>query len=286
MFVNAGKRASVLPPGPGQSGNGQPGSSNGALAQAGVQTTWPSEYEVADELPIDADPAEAGRVLATVPLWFHTFALNRERGLYTPGKARDHGYRLASIPDSFRGLSVLDVGAFDGFYSFLAERRGAARVVALDSEQYVHWVRDRWGVKLSGGEGFRAIRELLGSEVDYWRMDAFALDHVEERFDFIFCCGLLHRVENPLGLLSVLARRLTERGRLLIETYGVVDDGGQDGAVYVPAPGGVYAHDRFVHWQFSSGALANLVAHTERSRFELHATPLVDGHPRIIGLVS
>lgn len=261
---------------------------NGGMAQqAEARVSWPSEVEVADELPVDAHPAEARRVLAAVPLWFHTFALNREHGLYTPGQARDHGYRLASIPASFAGLSVLDVGAFDGFYSFLAERRGAARVVALDSEQYVHWVRDRWGVKLAGGEGFRAIRDLLCSEVDYWRLDAFALDQVEERFDFIFCCGLLHRVENPLGLLRALTRRLTEGGRMLIETYGVTDHGdGKDGAIYIPAPGGVYAHDRFVHWQFSSGALANLVAHTERPRFELHATPLVDGHPRIIGVVS
>src|SRR5207247_8245520 len=56
-------------------------------------------------------------------------------GLYTPGVARDHGYRLASIPDSFDGLSVLDVGAFDGFYGFLAEARGAARVLAVDNDQ-------------------------------------------------------------------------------------------------------------------------------------------------------
>ena len=79
---------------------------------------------MADELPIDMDVEQAERALRSVPLWFHTFALNRHGGLYTPGKARDHGYRLASIPDCFEGLSVLDVGAFDGFYSFLAEGEG------------------------------------------------------------------------------------------------------------------------------------------------------------------
>ena len=225
-------------------------------------------------------------MLSEVPLWFHTFALDREHGLYTPGKARDHGYRLGSIPVSFAGLSVLDVGTFDGFYGFLAERRGAARVVAIDSEQYVHWVRERWAVELAGGEGFRAIHGLLCSEVEYRRMDAFALDQLEERFDFIFCCGLLHRVENPLGLLNVLGRRLKEGGRILIETYGVRNGSDQDGAIYVPAAGDVYRHDRYVYWQFSGGGLANLVAFTRTPRFELHATPLVDGHPRIIGTAS
>jgi hypothetical protein len=40
---------------------------------------WPSEREVALEVPIEATPSEATRLLESVPLWFHTFALNRER---------------------------------------------------------------------------------------------------------------------------------------------------------------------------------------------------------------
>ena len=54
-------------------------------------------------------------------------------------------------------------------------------------------------VELEGGEGFRAIRRLLGSGVEYRRRDAFALDRLEERFDFVCCFGILHRVENSLG---------------------------------------------------------------------------------------
>jgi hypothetical protein len=62
-----------------------------------------------------------------VPFWFHTFALNRPEGIYTPGVARDHRYRVAMLPADFAGMRVLDVGRFDGFYAFLAERRGADR---------------------------------------------------------------------------------------------------------------------------------------------------------------
>lgn len=254
---------------------------------ARTNTRWPTEREVAEEVPIDIGADQAERVLRSVPLWFHTFALNPDRGLYTPGKARDHGYRLASIPDSFDGVSVLDVGTFDGFYSFLAERRGAARVLAVDSEQYVRWVRDRWGIELTGGEGFRAIHRALGSEVEYRRMDAFQIAGIEERFDFIFCFGILHRVENPLGLLRVLVSVLKAGGQILVETYGIVDDAGdKDGALYVPNPGAVYANDHFVHWQFSSTAIANLAASIDGLSFDVHAMPLVDGHPRIIGTIS
>ena len=169
-----------------------------------------TERAVADQLPIGASPDAARAAVDRVPLWFHTFSLDAGR-TYTPGVARDHRYRLPFLPDDLTGRSVLDVGTFDGFYAFLAEARGARRVVAVDNEQYTDWVSARWGVDLEGGEGFRTIAELLDSEVEYRRIDAFGLDALSERFDLILCFGILHRVENPLGLLSVLRR--TTRAR-------------------------------------------------------------------------
>lgn len=179
----------------------------------------PAERVVADVLPIGAPPAVAERVRDLVPLWFHTFAL--APGIYTPGISRDHGYRLAVLgADRFAGRSVLDVGAFDGFYSFLAEAREARRVVAVDNEQYVAWVRTRFGLTLPGGAGFRAIAELLDSRVDYHRMDALHVRELGERFDVVLCFGILHRVSDPIALLQTLADVLTPSGEVVLETYG------------------------------------------------------------------
>ena len=135
-----------------------------------IPETSAAERVVADVHAIGAPAADAERVRDSVPLWFHTFAL--APGIYTPGIARDHGYRLAVLgADRFAGRSVLDVGAFDGFYSFLAEVRGARRVVAVDNEQYVDWVRARFGVTLSGWRRLprdrRADRD-RGSSTDAW----------------------------------------------------------------------------------------------------------------------
>ena len=69
-----------------------------------------------------------------MPFWFHTFALNRAEGISTPVVARDQRYRVAMLPADFAGICVLDVGRFDGFYAYLAERRGAERVLAVDNE--------------------------------------------------------------------------------------------------------------------------------------------------------
>lgn len=249
-----------------------------------LSPTRTPEQQVADILPIEADPGEAERVLAEVPFWFHTFALNREHGIYTPGAAIDHRYRIPALPEDFSGLSVLDVGAFDGFYAFVAEARGAERVLAIDNEQYVHWVKARWDILLRGGEGFRAVARLLDSNVEYRCADAFELDEADERFDLIYCFGILHRVGNPLGLLRRLRDRLNEGGRVLVETHGVAGDAGAErGAVLVPDPGEVYAGDEFVYWEFTSGGLRRLGRHAGFGELEIVDMPVIDDHPRILG---
>jgi tRNA (mo5U34)-methyltransferase len=242
-----------------------------------------AEREVADLLPIDVDPALARATVEAAPFWFHTFALNRAEGIYTPGAARDHRYRVSALPRDFGGLSVLDVGSFDGFYAFLAEHRGADRVVAVDNEQYRLWVASRWDVELGGGEGFRAIHRLLGSAVEYRRMDAFELDGLDERFDLVFCCGILHRVENPLGLLRVLRGRTASGGTVLVETYGVPAEARGGPTIRVSEPGEVYARDEFVYWGFAHAGLERLARLAGFSRADGFIEVQVDGHPRIMG---
>ena len=65
-------------------------------------------------------------------------------------------------------MSVLDVGAWDGFFSFEAERRGAARVLAIDS---FSWEGDGWGSKA----GFELAHEALGSRVESRTIDVLDL---------------------------------------------------------------------------------------------------------------
>jgi tRNA (mo5U34)-methyltransferase len=242
-----------------------------------------AERQVADLLPIEVAPELARETVQGVPFWFHTFALNRAEGIYTPGAARDHRYRVSMVPADFAGMRVLDVGTFDGFYAFLAERRGAERVVAVDNEQYRLWVASRWGIRLEGGEGFRAIHRLLGSEVGYLRMDAFALNGLEERYDFVYCCGILHRVENPLGLLRVLRGRTVSGGTVLIETYGLGSEEQERAAIRVSRPGEVYVRDEFVYWAFGDAGLERLAMIAGFSEVGPFHSMQVAGHPRIIG---
>jgi tRNA (mo5U34)-methyltransferase len=248
-----------------------------------IPETSAAERLVADALPIDASAEAAAAARESVPLWFHTFAL--APGIYTPGIARDHGYRLSVLEaQRFAGRSVLDIGTFDGFYGFLAERLGARRVVAVDNEQYVAWVQARFGVDLPGGAGFKAIAELTGSEVDYRTMDAMDVRSLAEKFDVVLCFGILHRVTDPIGFLQTLADVVEPGGELVIETYGSRLDPGTP-AIEVRESGDVYARDDFVYWGFPAEGLRRLGRLVGLDEVEIVEEVECDGHPRIVAVL-
>ena len=95
--------------------------------------------------------------------WFHTIDLGH--GIVTAG--RDESPRKLGwiqLPGDLRGRTVLDVGAWDGFFSFECERRGADRVVALDGPA---WQAPEWGPGGFGTRsGFDLARRALGSRVE------------------------------------------------------------------------------------------------------------------------
>src|SRR5262245_13949026 len=90
--------------------------------------------------------------------WFHR--INLGNGVITPG-IDDSPAKLAGIrmPASLAGKSVLDIGTYDGFFAFEAERRGAARVLATD---HMCWHMTGMGTK----EGFDLVKEALASRVE------------------------------------------------------------------------------------------------------------------------
>jgi tRNA (mo5U34)-methyltransferase len=141
--------------------------------------------------------------------WFHSIEL--APGLVTPGlddtRAR---LDLLSLPADLTGKSVLDVGAWDGFFSFEAERRGAARVVAADS---FAWDGRSWSDK----RGFELAREALGSKVEDRDVDVLDLDPGDVgTFDLVLFLGVLYHMRHPLLALEKVAAVTTEQ--LILET--------------------------------------------------------------------
>jgi tRNA (mo5U34)-methyltransferase len=146
--------------------------------------------------------------------WFHTIDLGG--GVVTPGED-DTPAKLATLgmPDDLSGRTVLDVGAWDGFFSFEAERRGARRVVAVDPAAWrKEQPENEWGSKA----GFELARRALGARVEDLDIDLDAISpEAIGKFDLVLFLGILYHLPDPFPLLE---RVCSVTGDLLIlETH-------------------------------------------------------------------
>jgi len=141
--------------------------------------------------------------------WFHSIDLGN--GVVTPGRDRSAAkLRSLHLPERLDGLDVLDVGTFDGFFAFEAERRGARRVLAVDSVV--------WRDPAYGKAGFELARRALGSSVEDLEMEAADLDPAEiGTFDVVLFLGVLYHLRDPLGVLARVAG--VTGGQLVLETF-------------------------------------------------------------------
>jgi tRNA (mo5U34)-methyltransferase len=141
--------------------------------------------------------------------WWHTIDLGH--GVVTPG-VDPSAARLPQIqfPIDLTNKTVLDIGAWDGFFSFEAERRGARRVLATDS---FCWGRGGWGTKA----GFELARRALGSRIEDLDIDPTELTPEKVgTFDLVLFLGVLYHMRHPLLALERVAS--VTRGQLILQT--------------------------------------------------------------------
>lgn len=142
--------------------------------------------------------------------WFHTMDLGNgvhTKGHYDPARTLP---RL-KLPKRLDGRTVLDIGAWDGFYSFEMERRGAARVLATD---HFCWGGNGWATQ----DGFNLAREALGSDVEDEHIDVLDLspEAVGGTYDVVLFLGVLYHLPDPL--LALRRVHSVVGGMLVLET--------------------------------------------------------------------
>jgi len=197
--------------------------------------------------------------------WHHSIDLGD--GLVTPGgKSLDlcnAEARLIFDRVDLQGKSLLDIGAWNGAFSFGAKQRGAARVLATDSYCWEH-------PHIRGQEAFELARSTLGLDIDSQLIDVSQLrSETIGVFDVVLYLGVFyHRYDaiEALARVAPLAKHL-----LVLETHLDLRD------VEVPAmrfyPGRELANDPTNWWGPNEKCIVSLLEGHGYSEIEVTAHP-------------
>jgi tRNA (mo5U34)-methyltransferase len=127
--------------------------------------------------------------------WFHNLDLKGVRtapehflGDYPNVKFQRFAHAL---PADLTGRTVLDIGCNAGFYAIEMKRRGAARVVGIDSlDNYL--------------EQARFAAEIHEADIEFRRMSVYDVGQLREKFDVVIFMGVLYHLRHPLLALDLL----------------------------------------------------------------------------------
>ena len=141
-------------------------------------------------------PVEVERRIRELGDWFHNMELS---GVPTAPHHFLGDYPLVkwklfadAVPQDLTGRSVLDVGCNAGFYSIEMKRRGAERVLGIDSDpKYLAQAR------------FAA--EVCDADIELRQLSVYQVGRIGERFDLVLFMGVLYHLRYPLLALDLLA---------------------------------------------------------------------------------
>ena len=95
------------------------------------------------------------------------------------------------IPADLTGKTVLDIGCNAGFYSLEMARRGAARVLGIDSD-------DRYLAQA------RLASDVTGLKAEFRNLSVYEVGALGERFDLVIFMGVLYHLRHPLLALDLI----------------------------------------------------------------------------------
>jgi tRNA (mo5U34)-methyltransferase len=164
--------------------------------------------------------------------WYHEFDFGN--GLRAEVKTPDakshralwHFIETELNKIEFTDRTVLDIGCWDGYWSFYSERRGASRVLATDDST------QNW----TGSAGFQIAKELLNSSVESdLQLSVYELDKLASKFDIILCLGVFYHLLDPFYAFSQIRHKCHERSLVVFEGdvfFGLIETPDQSAALY------------------------------------------------------
>jgi tRNA (mo5U34)-methyltransferase len=140
--------------------------------------------------------------------WYHSMELPSGvvQGFMPLDELRQR-WSLFPLPENLTGARLLDIGTWDGWFAFEAERHGA-EVVAVD---------------IAAQENFYHSHRELKSNVRYEVCEVYKLPELQiGTFDYTLFLGVLYHLRHPLRALEIvcaLTKQLT-----IVDSFIVVDE--------------------------------------------------------------
>jgi len=132
--------------------------------------------------------------------WRHKIKLSND--IYTPGYCAENEWELCQLPKSLKGLSFLDVASNDGMYSYIAEKKGATKVVGVDiygNDEILH-MTDSWDISKP-----KLIKEYFNLSADFHSLSVMHLSELKQKFDYVLCSNLLAWLTDPFAALKSMS---------------------------------------------------------------------------------
>ena len=154
---------------------------------------------------VDGSDALRARIEALGP-WFHNIDLG---GVATAPDhflgdyPREKFARFAAALPDVTGVSVLDIGCNAGFYALEMKRRGAARVLGIDSDPR-YLAQARLAADALG----------WGGEVEFASLSVYDVAALGERFDLVVFMGVFYHLRHPLLALDLIREHVA--GNLML----------------------------------------------------------------------
>ena len=194
---------------------------------------------------------EVKKMFGSVDWWYHYFKIGNVENTDTKTSRNYQMWVSSIIPENLENKTVLDIGAADGYYSFLCESRGAKKVVAVDWTEF---------------PGFTVTHKVLNSKVEFRKLviddstigftkiksQVGTIDEIKEKFDVVLLFGVLYHIPSPIMVIQKLFKNTS---MLLIASH-IIDS--KEPAMYYYPEGSLTPGDTTNWWVPTPSCLTDI----------------------------
>ncbi|MEA2091044.1 MAG: tRNA 5-methoxyuridine(34)/uridine 5-oxyacetic acid(34) synthase CmoB [Campylobacterota bacterium] len=120
-------------------------------------------------------------------------------------------YNLLRPHFNLKDKRVADIGCNNGYYLFRMQEDNPKKLVGFDPSAIYK-------------TQFDFINHFVKSDIEYELLGVEHLPYYEEKFDTIFCLGVLYHRSDPVAMLKALYKGLDKEGEVILDTFMIDGD--------------------------------------------------------------